>query len=173
MSEHVITKGLDIPIKGRATGAPVVLEPPSTVAYSPTEFRGLTAKPAVREGDEVKRGTPLFFHKTCPEMVFRSPVAGRVQEIRRGRRRVITDLVVERTGDETESFAAATLPEIRRMSREDAVAAAVLDGDIGDRAPAGSFHHRAVVIGISRDADRVGTEQPVAVAVQAINVVVG
>ena len=57
MSEHVITKGLDIPIKGRATGAPVVLEPPSTVAYSPTEFRGLTAKPAVREGDEVATGS--------------------------------------------------------------------------------------------------------------------
>lgn len=128
MSDHVITKGLDIPIKGAASGSVVDLPPPETVAYSPTEIRGLVAKPAVREGDAVKRGTPLFFHKTHRELVFRSPVAGTVKEIRRGRRRVITDVVVERTGSDSESFGAHSLADIRSMTAEQAVQAAMASG---------------------------------------------
>ena len=128
MSDHVITKGLDIPIAGGASGAVVELDPPGTVAYSPTEFRGVVAKPAVREGDQVKRGSTLFFHKMQPEMVFRSPVAGTVKEIRRGRRRVITDVVVERTGSEAEAGKSYTVAELRQLSREDALAALLATG---------------------------------------------
>ncbi len=128
MSDHVITKGLDIPIKGRASGPPVDLEAPDTVAYSPTEFRGVTAKPAVREGESVLRGTPLFFHKRRPEMVFRSPVAGTVKEIRRGRRRVITDVVVERTGDQADQGPALNLMQIRKLDRAEAVQTALASG---------------------------------------------
>lgn len=128
MSDHVITKGLDIPIKGGASGSVVDLEPPSTVAYAPTELRGVLAKPSVREGDSVLRGTPLFFHKMHPSMVFRSPVAGTVQEIRRGRRRVITDVVVERTGDEAEAGEPRSLEQIRGMTAEQATEAALGSG---------------------------------------------
>jgi len=95
MSEIVIKRGLNIPIKGGATGDVVQLPRPETVAYAPTEFRGLVAKPALKEGDAVERGTVLFFHKHDPRIVFRSPSAGRLKEIRRGARRVITDMVVE------------------------------------------------------------------------------
>ena len=128
MSDHVITKGLDIPIIGGATGDVVALDPPSTVAYAPTELRGITAKPSLREGAEVKRGTPLFFHKADPRLVFRSPVAGVVREIRRGRRRVITDVVVERASDEAETGQSHSLQEIRKLSREDALSAALASG---------------------------------------------
>ena len=128
MSDHVITKGLDIPIKGAASGSVVQLDPPETVAYTPTEFRGITAKPAVREGDVVKRGTPLFFHKMRPEMVFRSPAAGTVKEVRRGRRRVVTDVIVERSGDDAETWEPRSLMQIRSFSREEALAAALGSG---------------------------------------------
>lgn len=97
MPDHALRKGLDIPIAGQASGEPVQLDPPSTVAYSPTEFRGLTPRLDVREGDTVERGAPLFHAKASPEIKFLSPVTGRVKEVRRGRRRVITDLVVEVT----------------------------------------------------------------------------
>ena len=128
MLEHIVRKGLDIPIKGAAAGTPVQLDPPETIGYSPTEIRGLTAKPAVREGDQVKRGSPLFFHKQAPELVFLSPVAGEVVEIRRGRRRVITDVVVRRTGDESEALPSYTIAAIQKMRREEAVTAALATG---------------------------------------------
>ena len=128
MSHHTIRKGLDIPIQGAANGAIVDLEPPDSVAYSPTEIRGLVAKPAKRQGDAVAAGTVLFFHKFDPKIVFRSPVAGVLAEIRRGRRRVITDVVVEAKGDQAETFERYTLEEIADLDAAAALDAAKATG---------------------------------------------
>lgn len=128
MSDHVIRRGLDIPIAGQATGEIVDLDLPETVGYSPTELRGVIPKLAVREGDSVKRGTPLFFHKAHPGMLFRSPVAGTVQEIRRGRRRVITDVVVATSGDEAEALERYSLEDLRRLDRAGAIEVALASG---------------------------------------------
>ncbi|HHO52731.1 MAG TPA: NADH:ubiquinone reductase (Na(+)-transporting) subunit A [Deltaproteobacteria bacterium] len=128
MSDHVIRRGLDIPIAGRAAGEIVQLEPPDTVGYAPTEFRGVIPKPAVREGDSVERGAPLFFHKAHPSMVFRSPAAGTVREIRRGRRRVITDVVVEVSGGDATPLERYTLEDLRKLDRAGAIEVALASG---------------------------------------------
>ena len=128
MSDHVIRRGLDIPIQGAATGEVVSLDPPETVAYGPIELSGLTPRLDAREGDEVKRGSVLFHDKKRPSIVVRSPVAGVVKEVRRGARRVITDVVVERRGDEGEALRAYTPAELAGLSREDAAAAAAATG---------------------------------------------
>lgn len=95
MPDHVVKKGLDIPIEGPASGEPEAIGAPTTVAYSPVEFKGLVPRLDVREGDTVQRGQPLFHSKTEPSVKFLSPVTGTVKEVRRGHRRVITDLIVE------------------------------------------------------------------------------
>ncbi|MEZ4317505.1 MAG: NADH:ubiquinone reductase (Na(+)-transporting) subunit A [Myxococcota bacterium] len=116
-------KGLDIPIAGGASGPPAVLEAPATVAYSPVEFKGIVPRLSVREGDTVKRGTPLFHAKAHHGMQFLSPVEGTVKEIRRGHRRVITDLVIERTGDGVHTY-----PPIDPASADaDTIRAALLE----------------------------------------------
>ncbi len=83
---------------------------------------------AKREGDAVQRGTVLFHDKKHPSIVVRSPVAGVVKEIRRGARRVITDVVVERSGDGEETFSSYTADQLGSMSADDAVAAAMATG---------------------------------------------
>ncbi len=128
MSEHVVNRGLDIPIQGAATGVVVPLELPDTAAYTPTELKGITPRLAVREGDEIKAGQVLFFHKPNPALVFRSPVAGRLKEVRRGQRRVITDIVVERDGVETEALPSFSADALRALSRDEAVAALLQTG---------------------------------------------
>lgn len=128
MAEHVVKQGLDIPISGRASGEPVSLELPATVAFDPTELRGITPRMSVRAGDAVKQGQPLFFHKANPDLVFRSPVAGTLKEVRRGARRVITDVVVEVGGDEAETFPTHTLDQLSSISRGDATKALVGSG---------------------------------------------
>lgn len=126
--DHVVKKGLDIPIQGRASGAPVPLEPPATVALSPTDVRGLNPRLMVREGDEVEAGSPLVHHKPDPRIVLVSPVAGRVKEIRRGHRRVITDIVIERTGDAAVAFKSFTRADIGSMNREEVIDALCASG---------------------------------------------
>jgi Na+-transporting NADH:ubiquinone oxidoreductase subunit A len=128
MSDHVVRKGLDVPVQGAATGDIVELELPETVAYDPQELSGLYPRLAKREGDEVQRGTVLFYDKKHPGIVVRSPVAGVVKEIRRGARRVITDVVVERQGEGEETFTSYTAEQLSSMSAEDAIAAAMATG---------------------------------------------
>jgi Na+-transporting NADH:ubiquinone oxidoreductase subunit A len=128
MAQHVVKQGIDIPIAGPASGTPVPLPPPDTIAYSPTEFRGIVPRLAVKVGHQVEVGDVLFFHKENPAIVFRSPVAGHVAEVRRGARRVITDLVIAREGDNAKSFPAHTLTALQALSREDAVDLALSSG---------------------------------------------
>ncbi|MCO4745755.1 MAG: NADH:ubiquinone reductase (Na(+)-transporting) subunit A [Proteobacteria bacterium] len=127
MSVHQIKRGLDIPIAGAASGTAVELDLPATVAYTPVEFKGIVPKLAKREGDTVKAGEALFFHKHSPEMVFLSPVSGTVKEVRRGRRRVITDIVVERGGDDVVEFKKWTLDGLGALDA-DAARKLLLEG---------------------------------------------
>ena len=130
MPEHVVNKGLDVPIAGPATGEAVQLDPPKTVAWSPTEFRGIVPRLAAPEGDVVQAGPTPLFHKSNPDLVFRSPAAGKVVEVRRGARRVITDIVVEIEGDEAESFPTHTLDELKGLDRAQAIAKLLIPGDV-------------------------------------------
>ncbi len=67
-----------------------------TYAVKPTDFNGLSPIPKmlVQVGDEVKAGTPLFFDKKLPEIMFCSPVSGEVAEIKRGAKRAIIEVVI-------------------------------------------------------------------------------
>ncbi len=154
MSDHVIKNGLDIPIQGRATGQVVDLDPPDSVAYSPSELYGFVPRLVAREGDEVRVGSVLFHAKTDPRVVVRSPVAGRVREIRRGARRVITDVVVDRTGDEVEPLPAFTLDGLAKLDRAAALEAALGTGMWAtlrtrplDRVPDPNSEPQAILIG--------------------------
>lgn len=120
MALHVLKRGLDIPIKGEATGQIQTLDAPKTVAYSPTELKGIVPRLAAKEGDRVDAGAPLFYDKRQPDMKFLSPVAGRVKEVRRGRRRVITDVVVQREEGGAQSFRSWELSALESISREEA-----------------------------------------------------
>lgn len=128
MSDIVVKNGLDIPIAGAASGDIQDLPLPETVAYSPTEIRGFTPRLVAREGDEVKVGSPILLHKPHPSVVLRSPVAGRVKEVRRGHRRVITDYVVERHGDAQEQLRAVALADIQGLARDEALELAASSG---------------------------------------------
>lgn len=109
MSETIkIRKGLNINLKGKAEKVFVKAKPAQTYAVKPTDFPGLTPKLIVKAGDEVKAGTPLFHDKYHPEIKFSSPVSGKVQEINRGERRKILEVIIESDGKfESESFTKA------------------------------------------------------------------
>jgi Na+-transporting NADH:ubiquinone oxidoreductase subunit A len=90
-----IKKGLDIHLKGKAEKVLVDLGMSANYAVKPTDFEGLTPKLMVKEGYEVKIGTPLFFDKYRPEVLFSSPVSGTVLEINRGERRRILEVIIK------------------------------------------------------------------------------
>jgi len=96
MSKDIrIKKGLDIRLVGEAEK--VISEGPRsrTITIRPSDFHLVTPKMVVKEGAKLQAGDEIFFSKTQEEIRFVAPVAGTLKEIKRGARRVITDLVIE------------------------------------------------------------------------------
>lgn len=53
-----LKQGFDLPLKGAAPAQASGFVTPAETAVCPDDFPGLTPKPAVKEGDKVKAGTP-------------------------------------------------------------------------------------------------------------------
>jgi len=95
MSNNIqLKKGLNIPISGAAdqTTKKVAAD---VVAIKPTDFRGLKAKLAVKEGDHVLAGSPVLVNKECADIVFTSPISGTVSEVVRGDKRKLLEVRIK------------------------------------------------------------------------------
>ncbi len=92
-----ITKGLNINLTGEAEK---VIKSHSAKVYAikPTDFIGVFPRMLVKEGDEVKAGTPLFLDKYREDILFTSPVSGTVKEIKRGAKRALLEVKLESDG---------------------------------------------------------------------------
>jgi Na+-transporting NADH:ubiquinone oxidoreductase subunit A len=90
-----IKRGLDIKLIGKAEKKVQEMELSAFYGLKPTDFEGLTPKIMVKEGEKVKAGSPLFFDKYRPEVLFTSPVSGTVTEVVRGERRRVLEVVVQ------------------------------------------------------------------------------
>ena len=87
-----LSKGYDIKLVGEAAKETISFEAPKTYAIQPPDIKGLTPKLQVEVGSEVKCGTPLFFAKNQPKVMFTAPVSGEVVEIVRGEKRRIMEV---------------------------------------------------------------------------------
>lgn len=89
-----LKKGLDILLKGVAEK--VLANAPASERYAvkPADFVGVQPKLLVKVDDMVKAGEPLFFDKSHPEVLFCSPVSGKVADIVRGDKRKLLEVVV-------------------------------------------------------------------------------
>lgn len=96
MSKDIkIKKGLDIRLVGEAEKT--ISEGPRsrTITIRPSDFHLVTPKMILKEGATFNAGDEIFYSKSQEEIRFVSPVAGKITEIKRGARRVITDIVIE------------------------------------------------------------------------------
>src|ERR1700733_14299144 len=92
-----VKKGLDIPINGnpeKNSGA-ISLPSPAQIGVDLTPFEGIKFRLLVKQGDSVKKGTPLIEEKDVANRLIVSPAAGVIKEIRRGEKRVLTTIVIE------------------------------------------------------------------------------
>jgi len=95
MSNIKIKKGLDLPLKGAPEKNIIELQNVSLYAIKPDDFKNLTPKTHVKEGEKVIAGDAIFFDKYNEKIAFTSPVSGILKEIKRGERRKILEFVIE------------------------------------------------------------------------------
>lgn len=95
MSQDIrIKKGLDLKLKGHADKKKSDISRSKVYAINPSDFQGLTPKLVVKEGAKVKAGEVIFYSKNDESVKVVSPVSGTVQEIIRGDKRVILQILI-------------------------------------------------------------------------------
>ena len=95
MSKDIrIKKGLDLKLKGEAEKNLSVVTRSKVYAITPSDFHGVTPKMVVKEGAKVKAGEVIFYSKSDESVKFVSPVSGTIQEIVRGEKRVILQILI-------------------------------------------------------------------------------
>ncbi|MCD8173325.1 MAG: Na(+)-translocating NADH-quinone reductase subunit A [Alistipes sp.] len=112
-----LKRGLDIKLQGEAERNISEALPAVTYGISPSDFEGVVPKLLVREGDAVRAGSPLFFDKNRPEVLFASPVSGKVSAVVRGEKRKILNIVVE--ADQKQDYEKFDVKPLERCGRQD------------------------------------------------------
>ncbi len=110
-----IKKGLDIPLEGKAEGKPETIKS-GLIGICPDDFPGYTWKCDVKAGDIVAKGSPLFHAKEAEAIKLVSPIAGAVEEIRRGERRKILAVTVKSGEDASFPLTADNLKDKLKQS---------------------------------------------------------
>lgn len=111
-----LKKGLDILLQGEAKRELTRLPLVHAYALKPEDFPGVTPKLLVRVDDAVKVGTPLFFDKYRPQVLFTSPVSGKVSAIVRGEKRKILEVVI--TPEAEQVYETFEVPAVEAADRE-------------------------------------------------------
>ena len=99
-----IKRGLSLPIAGAPSTTLEDGPTPRSVALIGPDYVGMKPTMAVREGDAVKLGQPLFEDKKLPGVVHTSPACGRVTAIHRGAKRSFQSVVIELDGEDEITF---------------------------------------------------------------------
>ena len=112
-----LNKGLDIPVKGAAELKIEKSIVSDVVSVKPVNFKNLTPRLMVREGDEVKAGSILFVDKYHPEIGFASPVSGTVESVVRGEKRKLLEVRVKAA--KTTDYIKFNTPELSKATAEE------------------------------------------------------
>ncbi|MGR9073130.1 MAG: Na(+)-translocating NADH-quinone reductase subunit A [Gammaproteobacteria bacterium] len=113
-----ITKGLDLPIKGKPEQVVRDEKSTQTVAVLGGDYPGLKPTLAVKVGDRVRKGQLLFTDKNTPAVGFTSPGTGRIKAVNRGERRVLQSIEIELEGSGQIEFESYRAVRTGRTDRE-------------------------------------------------------
>ena len=96
MSKSIrIRRGLNINLLGDADKVYASVKNHDIFALKPTDFHGLTPKLTVKVGDNVLAGSVVFYDKYNEKIKFCSPVSGTIQDIVRGEKRRILEIIIK------------------------------------------------------------------------------
>ena len=118
MSQTIkLKKGFDINLAGKATNTTHNIDQPETFALKPTDFHGITRpKLLIKEGDNVKAGTPIMYDAVMESVVFSAPVSGEVVEVKRGAKRKLLEIKILADKEvEFEAYAKHSISDIASL----------------------------------------------------------
>ena len=100
MKSFRIKQGHNISIDGDPKKILKKIPSPKSIVLHPSSIENIKAKLLIKEGDDVKIGTPLFYDKKNKESYFVSSCSGKVKKIIFGNKRIIERIEISNTGNE-------------------------------------------------------------------------
>ena len=120
MANHIrLHKGLDVPIIGKAEPKVSKTVISEVIAIKPTDFKGITPRLLVKEGDSVKAGSPLFSDKLRPDVIATSPCSGVIEEIVRGDKRKLLEIRIK--ADSETDYIKFNIPSLDKAGRGEVI----------------------------------------------------
>ena len=107
-----IKDGANLNLKGLASMELEVANMSLNYALNPDDFFGLIPRMLVKEGDKVSLGQPIFHDKNNESIKIVSPVSGKIQEIVRGAKRKILNVIIKKEGERAVNFKIPSLSSI-------------------------------------------------------------
>lgn len=98
MATIKLKKGFNLKLKGAASDSvqPQCTVESKVVAVVPDDFQGIVPRLDKKEGEHVKAGEAIYHDKVNETIVVTSPVSGVIKEVKRGERRKIEAILIER-----------------------------------------------------------------------------
>ena len=129
MKKISVKNTYDIGISGQPSNQLRQLSQPKEIAVVPSTVPFIKPKLSVKVGDKVTIGSPVFYDKNNPELVFLSPAGGEVTDIQFGPRRRIDAVVIQVADDEDyEAFQKYELADVEKMTSKEVVYALMKGG---------------------------------------------
>ncbi|MFT6868441.1 MAG: Na+-transporting NADH:ubiquinone oxidoreductase subunit A [Cyclobacteriaceae bacterium] len=125
-----LKKGFNLNLTGKPEGKIIEISQSETFAIKPTDFVGIDRpKLLVKEGDNVKAGSALFYDKPFENVMYASPVSGEIVEIMRGEKRKVLEIkILADKKVEFQKFKSYTVSDIAGLSRELALEQMIASG---------------------------------------------
>lgn len=111
-----LKKGLDINLQGVSEKVLIAAPLAQEYALTPDDYIGVVPKLLVKVDDTVKAGTPLFFDKKHPEILFTSPISGTVTAVNRGEKRKILNIII--SPSEEREYEEFDVPKAEELTAE-------------------------------------------------------
>jgi len=97
-----LSKGHDFKLSNYPLDEIAEFKSPKEIVINPSDFPYIKPKLLIKDGTEVKVGTPVFLDKLNPDIKFVSPVSGEIKEIIYGERRVVEKIIISNDNNYSE-----------------------------------------------------------------------
>ena len=124
-----VSNTINVPIQGKPKSSIIEIAKSESTSIKPYLVPFITAKLAVKKGDEVKVGSIVFFDKKDTDLVYLSPVCGTIEDIVYGKKRRIENVIIKHNDkNEEESYKSFKDGEIDNSAKDELITAILKGG---------------------------------------------
>ena len=123
-----VKRGIDLPIEGAPRQEISLGASLSSVAILGGEFHGMRPSMAVREGEHLRLGQPLFEDRKTPGVTYPSPATGRIAAVNRGAKRALLSVEIDIEDEASEVQFIESPSTLESLSREAIVEQLIASG---------------------------------------------